>query len=104
MNRQLRAFLSIFTKKKIKYLGRAGMQFTDGDKQFYINTEIAFGKDFDLILYDRKPLLISNGGKAPIDPKESEEGFRKFEAELKRMGVRYMIASNDGLPEPELGL
>jgi hypothetical protein len=46
--------LSMFLKKrdfKIKFLGRSGILYIEGDKQVAVDSEMLFGSLFDLVIY-----------------------------------------------------
>lgn len=90
--RYLRAIISIFKKKKIKFLGRAGLHFFHEGKTYFIDSELVAAKDFDIILYGGGVDIVEGNKKTALPDIEAKAILEKVKQELWNMGIRYKIS------------
>lgn len=83
----LRAFTSIFKKKKIIFLGRAGMTFFDEGKIYFINSEVLEDDDKDVKVYDEGMYYVENDAQVMLSEDERNALLSKVELEMKKIGL-----------------
>jgi hypothetical protein len=93
--RYLRAITSIFKKKRIIFLGRVGLYFFDCGAKYFINSELAAARDFDVIIYNDDVQLVQGTQKITLKKNESKNILIKVREELAKMGIRCNNADSD---------
>lgn len=78
----------MFKKKKIKFLGRAGLKFYDAEKVYIINSELLSSKIFDIIIFENDIYYIKNNDKHILLDNERNIIFLKVKSELENMGLK----------------
>ena len=95
MNRFIKAFLSMFKKKRIKFLGRMGLRYCDYDNRlYYVDSELLAAKEFDLIIFEKDIYLDDGNGRNLLPENERREILSRVKLELKNMGLRYVVSSS----------
>jgi hypothetical protein len=91
----MRAFASIFRKKRIIFLGKRGMTFFDDERIYFINSEVLDG-DVDVIVEDEGMYYVENNKQIMLSEEERNRLLKKVELEMKKIGLvavlphRYM--------------
>ncbi len=83
----LRAFASIFRKKKIIFLGKRGMTFFDEERIYFINSDVIETDDADVLIYDEGMYYVENDAQVMLTEDERNRLLAKVEAEMKKIGL-----------------
>lgn len=83
----LRAFASIFRKKKIIFLGKSGMSFFDEEKIYFINSDVLETDDADVIVYDEGMYYVENSAQVMLNEDARNKILEKIESEMKKIGL-----------------
>ena len=83
----LRAFTSIFRKKRIIFLGKTGMTFFDDERIYFINSEQLPDDEKDVIVYDEGMYYVENDKQVMLSEDERNRLLHKVELEMKKIGL-----------------
>lgn len=76
MKNYIKAFLSIFRKKKIEYTGRAGLIYKNDELRYSIDSEMLVSDDYDIVVYPDSVYLLKGSQKIKVTGSE-EKRFLK---------------------------
>ncbi len=83
----LRAFTSIFRKKKIIFLGKRGMTFFHAEKIYFINADVLETDDADVLIYDDGMYYVENDAQVMLSEDERNRLLAEVEREIKKIGL-----------------
>lgn len=83
----LRAFASIFRKKKIIFLGKSGMSFFEDERIYFINSDVLETDDADVIVYDEGMYHVENNAQVMLSEEQRNILLEKVELEMKKIGL-----------------
>lgn len=91
MQRVYRTIRSFFIKKKIKFLGRTGLIFSEEEEKYFIDSELLNSEEFELVIYKKEIYLIRNSNKILLVEEENKKVLLKILDELGNMGLRVIV-------------
>ncbi len=91
MKNYIKAFLSIFRKKKIEYTGRAGLIYKDDGLRYFIDSEMLVSDDYNIVVYPGSVYLLKGSQKIKVTGSEEKDILERAIKEIENTGVKVLI-------------
>lgn len=85
-------FSSLFKKRSVAFLGRAGLNcYYNGDK-FFVDSEMLVGPPSDIVIYSNNIYLIKGGNKYLVDDETRANVLDFLKTELEREKIKFEVS------------